>query len=144
MNDIKFLAYDKLRKKVCRVLAIDFEKGNARIVYDNESDWEVTKERLVYMVRLADIELMQYTTIDDKNHKEIYANYIVTGNYNDSYEKYVGVVEWNKTSWVIRPFILISKGVESDCRRGGYCIWRLDSDCEAIGNIYQINWKAKI
>lgn len=46
MNPIKFLAYDKLINKVCKVQSIDFQEGSARTVYDNESDWEVTKERI--------------------------------------------------------------------------------------------------
>lgn len=83
MKELKLRAYHKTEKKMYKVLTIDWQTGNISLVYDNQSDWEVTRERkALHFERIESVELIQYINKKDINGKDIYEDDIITGNQN--------------------------------------------------------------
>ena len=76
MREIKFRAWDKLNKEMINVESINFQE---RRVY---------KDTVSYR-KFEDIDLMQYTGLNDKNNKEIYEGDILFESFGERYYKVV-------------------------------------------------------
>ncbi|EPY2296357.1 YopX family protein [Clostridium sporogenes] len=63
MREIKFRAWDKINKKMLKVVEIDFFRRKMYFTIDNKYYGECS---------LDDVILMQYTGLEDINEKEIY------------------------------------------------------------------------
>ena len=88
MKELKLRAWHRTEKKMYTVLAIDWQTGNINLVYDNKSDWEVTRERkTLSFERIESVELIQYINKKDIHGKDIYESDIVVGTYTFLYGK---------------------------------------------------------
>ena len=117
MREIKFRAWDKENKKMMKVSSLSLE--NKEIA--------VRENGTYHFFRMKNLELMQYTGLNDKNDKEIYEGDILF--FRDENTKYV--VVWQDTAFIIKS-IEIRKYSEKMC-------WLDDTEicCEIVGNIYE-------
>ena len=122
-REIKFRAWLKEEKKIVNVETIDFTDKS--IQYLEKS--EIINAYLLRRVSFDDVELMQYTGLNDKNDKEIYEGDILF--FRDENTKYV--VVWQDAAFIIKS-IEIRKYSEEMC-------WLDDTEicCEIVGNIYE-------
>ena len=122
-REIKFRAWLKEEKKIVNVETIDFTDKS--IQYLEKS--EIINAYLLRRVSFDDVELMQYTGLNDKNDKEIYEGDILF--FRDENTKYV--VVWQDAAFIIKS-IEIRKYSEKMC-------WLDDTEicCEIVGNIYE-------
>ena len=123
MREIKFRAWLKEDKKMENVKTMDFTDKTIRCLKKNE----FINAYLLRRVSFDDVELMQYTGLNDKNDKEIYEGDILF--FRDENTKYV--VVWQDTAFIIKS-IEIRKYSEKMC-------WLDDTEicCEIVGNIYE-------
>jgi uncharacterized phage protein (TIGR01671 family) len=68
MREIKYRAWDKLRKQMVLVFRIDFYLNNVDINWVDKDTEHLQSANLDF----KDVELMQYTELKDKNKKEVY------------------------------------------------------------------------
>ena len=117
MREIKFRAWDKENKKMMKVSSLSLE--NKEIA--------VRENGTYHFFRMKNLELMQYTGLNDKNDKEIYEGDILF--FRDENTKYV--VVWQDAAFIIKS-IEIRKYSEEMC-------WLDDTEicCEIVGNIYE-------
>jgi len=120
MREIKFRAWD-IDQTIREVYAVDWFYGKVSMSHVSGYPHERN---------LADIVLMQYTGLKDRNGKEIYEGDIVRiHRYRNSKSEGNSVVEWYKED---ACFAMIVDGWE---------VWhfmvRNLSDFEVIGNIYE-------
>ena len=71
MREIKFRAYIHDIKKIYPVAMIDWQENGVYVRYLEDGNTRP-------LMRLSDIDLMQFTGLHDKNGKEIYEGDIVT------------------------------------------------------------------
>mgnify|MGYP002713970540 CR=1 FL=1 len=84
----KFKAWDKKRKRVCKVIAIWFSAGS--ILLENSP--------FRYERKLDEVELMKSSGLTDRNGIEIYEGYIVELKYPyDKRIKTKGIIVWNES-----------------------------------------------
>ena len=122
-REIKFRAWLKEDKKMENVKTMDFTDKTIRCLKKNE----FINAYLLRRVSFDDVELMQYTGLNDKNDKEIYEGDILF--FRDENTKYV--VVWQDTAFIIKS-IETRKYSEKMC-------WLDDTEicCEIVGNIYE-------
>ena len=111
MREIKFRAFHKKYKVILPVWRIDFQFQRCQI--GNENAWDSFND-----VELNDVELMQYTGLEDKNGKEIYEGDIV------EVMDLICIVEWGEYRWFFREI------QKQDIGFSGICM-------KIIGNIYE-------
>ena len=123
MREIKFRAWLKEDKKMENVKTMDFTDKTIRCLKKNE----FINAYLLRRVSFDDVELMQYTGLNDKNGKEIYEGDILF--FRDENTKYV--VVWQDAAFIIKS-IEIRKYSEEMC-------WLDDTEicCQIVGNIYE-------
>lgn len=127
MREIKFRAWMKDYKKMCKVNQIDFEKQTAWIEADNgghETRHTTTRD-------IDDIEIMQYTGSKDKNGIKIYEGDIAK--LQDGHTSYY-VVEWHKNGMWIFRFLDNEHQYYSF---NSVCDFMYTVNHEVIGNIYE-------
>ena len=117
MREIKFRAWDNENEKMMKVSSLSLE--NKEIA--------VRENGTYHFFRMKNLELMQYTGLNDKNDKEIYEGDILF--FRDENTKYV--VVWQDAAFIIKS-IEIRKYSEEMC-------WLDDTEicCEIVGNIYE-------
>ena len=122
-REIKFRAWLKEDKKMENVKTMDFTDKTIRCLKKNE----FINAYLLRRVSFDDVELMQYTGLNDKNGKEIYEEDILF--FRDENMKYI--VVWQDAAFIIKS-IEIRKYSEKMC-------WLDDTEicCEIIGNVYE-------
>ena len=119
MREIKFRAWLKEERKMVNVETLFI--GINRLCFGN------SKTEDLFFRDFEEVELMQYTGLEDKNSKEIYEGDILF--FRDENMKYV--VVWQDTAFIIES-IEIRKYSEK-------MYWLDDTEicCEIVGNIYE-------
>ena len=126
MREIKFRAWLKEDKKMENVKTMDFTDKTIRCLKKNE----FINAYLLRRVSFDDIELMQYTGLNDKNGKEIYEGDIVLVKPGGTSTWYKTVVKFKEGAFIAslidgEDYIYIfNRGFDSN-------------DFEIIGNIYE-------
>ncbi len=113
MKEIKFRAWNKEEKSMGRVLVIDFSERT--ITFERLSD------NKVWVDKIDNVYLVQYTGLKDKNGKEIYEG--------DVDERKAVIVCGNEFGEVVVRYRNSDKDIFSE-------IWNL-KEKEIIGNIYE-------
>ena len=123
MREIKFRAWLKEDKKMVNVETMDFTDKS--IQYLKRS--EIINAYILRRESFDDVELMQFTGVNDKNGEEIYEGDILF--FRDENMKYI--VVWQDATFIIKS-IEIRKYSEKMC-------WLDDTEicCEIVGNIYE-------
>ena len=118
-REIKFRAWLKEERKMVNVETLFI--GINRLCFGN------SKTEDLFFRDFEEVELMQYTGLEDKNSKEIYEGDILF--FRDENMKYV--VVWQDTAFIIES-IEIRKYSEK-------MYWLDDTEicCEIVGNIYE-------
>nr|DAP82505.1 MAG TPA: YopX protein [Caudoviricetes sp.] len=126
-REIKFRAWLKEEKKMVNVEIIDFSEKSIQYLEKNE----IIDAYLLRTKFLEDVELMQYTGLDDKNRIEIYEGDILK--YKFPYDrrlKHVSLVKFIETE--------ASFGLK-DIYGNEIPLYRITANnyFEVIGNIYE-------
>ena len=137
MREIKFRAWDKYYRTMCRVDVVT-DKGAHLVGLPVESDWEESEEGYVVLSKGQrfrynnEIDLMQYTGLKDKNKVEIYDGDIVECKV---------MHDININYWVIKPPRWIVEwntlGANFALKHTNDLPFDLSSYWEVIGNIYE-------
>jgi len=117
MRQIKFRAWNKEEKIMSEPFTL-WGITDGFIRFD--------EERLIFGFE-DDVEVMQYTSLKDKNGKEIYEGDILLSPFKNHY-----LVEWDKEA-VRFAFI----GYGKILVKGHYPVWQFIKAYEVIGNIYE-------
>lgn len=127
MRPIKFRAWDKLKKKMAKVISIRFDSKGVEQAFLHYDNTPLNDDRWVP----ADcLELREYTDLKDKNGKKIFEGDIVRAMNKDiflvCFHQDKNVITWVlKTQWDI-----------DNKFSGAFNIWDL-KEIEKIGNIYE-------
>ena len=126
-REIKFRAWLKEEKKMVNVETIDFSEKSIQYLEKNE----IIDAYLLRTTFLEDVELMQYTGLDDKNGIEIYEGDILK--YKFPYDrrlKHVSLVKFIETE--------ASFGLK-DIYGNEIPLYRITANnyFEVVGNIYE-------
>ena len=120
MREIKFRAWDKLKKKVVEVAGVNFVEGIVML-------WKnVGSVRSTYYAELDSVELIEFTGLKDKNGTEIYEGDIL------SREAFLSwLVKWHDGGFV-------SENITGVYEKRHYPLTQASCDQrEVIGNIYE-------
>ena len=113
MREIKFRAWDKINKDMFNVESINFQESR------------VYKDTVSYR-EFNNVDVMQYTGLEDKNGKEIYEGDIVFESFGENYYK---VVFENGS---------FRAEFEGDFEEHSFeLIDVVAQGCEVVGNIYE-------
>ncbi len=115
MREIKFKAFDKKYDCIVDVVEISFETNTILIEYIDEHDGDIVQEWRDF----KDIELMQFTGIEDKNGVEIHEGDIV------------------KLKYVSYPLEVKYNVALAQFQMGDEHRFTALQDVEVIGNIYE-------
>jgi uncharacterized phage protein (TIGR01671 family) len=115
MREIKFRAWEKSSQQMHEVVQIDFKNWIA-IPVPEQVDDEGGVNWILEQRRIADVELMQYTGLKDKNGKEVYE-----GDIMDFENGYITEIFWDRGGFRTHDLLVMS-----DLSHG-----------IIIGNIYQ-------
>lgn len=126
MRERKFRAWDSERKEMARVINLDTEDCDVRLIDENCGRWTTVYPYIA--------TVMEYTTMKDNNNKEIYEGDIVefldSSESTDSYERdefwNVGKVFWNTER--------LGFDVSNRCDVDAEDVW---TDIRVIGNIFE-------
>ena len=126
MREIKFRAFNKAERKMCRVVSIDFT-GFITVRFP---EFEHESDDYNDQMSIEEFEpLMQFTGLKDKNGREIYEGDIVRGKYGKN-----GIVKNYEIRWLIGHFAAVDRNnITGD--EHYYPIGLLEG--EVIGNIYE-------
>lgn len=123
MRDIKFRAWDKIKKQMSDVRVIDWLNKMVDLPYpDIEREWDINSNE-------NEVVLMQYTGLKDNNEKEIYEGDIVKA---VSFAKWVGLIKYlpEKSAFVLW-------NIEKQPYRDDYVfLSQFEDGFEVLGNIY--------
>ncbi|NPU86292.1 MAG: hypothetical protein HPY65_17570 [Syntrophaceae bacterium] len=119
MREIKFRAWDKTNKRSIDLKNSAIDPLSGEIIGAHDPDE-------FYLFDSCDYDLMQYTSLKDKNGKEIYEGDIVNGAGEYCVEK--KPVIWSRSGWYA--------GYEDKEKTNITSLCALD-DIEVIGNIYE-------
>ena len=131
MREIKFRAWDKINKRMCRVGRIEWSIDDYFVVW---IEWDEKDEHREELRNLSQVDIMQYTGLKDKYGKEIYEGDIILYQVNDNY-KCKATVNWSKGGFVFMWQDKTSPSNLSD-------FWFENTDnkiTEVIGNVYESN-----
>ena len=118
MRENKFIAWNKVEKKMGEVRILDFI---CQMV-------QVKIGKLFAMWEFKDIELLQFTGVKDKNGVDIYEGDIITYQYMFADNKSTFEVKWN----------INRSGFYVGNEDGYFCLEKdLKNQFEVIGNIYE-------
>ena len=142
MRPLRFRAWDKIEKVMCQVEVINFQKGcllrgNSPTEGHLQADGNLFIHGFEsgHFVRWADLELMEYTGLKDKNGKEIYHLDII----KTDCETQFGKVEGEST--VVWSDRYLGFGIEGPFVDGwgvrSFTSMFYLSEIEIIGNIYE-------
>jgi len=121
VREIKFRAWDKSSKAMCKVKQILKFDGNMHFILDNpNSDFWGNN----YGCDINRIELMQYTGRHDINGKEVYEGDTVKAKDSYTGREFTGNIEFRDCSFCI----------VGDCVSN--CRW-MDYEVEVIGNVWE-------
>jgi uncharacterized phage protein (TIGR01671 family) len=132
MREIKFRAWDKNNKAMCKVKKILSFDGMMHLILDNpNADFWGNN----YGANTGWVELMQYTGLHDSNGKEIYEGDIVcfqTFAPNTDWDD--GIMIWVKSAveWSDSLFAWVVKGQSNNSLNS-----IIKTGIEVIGNIYE-------
>ena len=129
MRDIKFRAYYKADKRIYEVLYLDFASNELRL-WDEETE-------LDFECSFEDVELMQYTGLNDQNDTEIYRGSIVKfdpqapcgDEFYNPRDGEIGEVIFDFGSFVVRPIDKKRESLRFSLSELG--------DWVVVGNIYE-------
>ena len=123
MKEIKFRAWDNHSEKMLEIIQINFR--------DNYLDYSgINSENGKRRLLLKEVELMQFTGLQDKNGVDIYEGDILIYQHMFVDKKSVSEVIWNE------KYSGFASYVEDDERR--YILEKeLKNQFEVIGNIYE-------
>lgn len=121
MREIKFRAWDG--RHIAEVIGIKFSAD-----LTPHSVLTVISPNMVYE-SIAEIKLMQFTNLLDKNDKEVFESDILKDNYGTTY-----IVEWEEEQ---TPGFHLTPIDEPKVQIEEYKLWRDSDRIEVIGNIYE-------
>ena len=132
MIEIKFRAWDKKRKVMFKVRAIDMDDSGrcGQRIEDGEP---------LRFIDRKDVELMQYTGLKDSHGIEIYEGDVV----KIIDENYTSLIMWEHGAWCIyhpyRKHFDINCGFTEEREHIGFGYWTKKAlkNTEVIGNIYE-------
>ena len=124
MRDIRFRAWDKIKKQMSDVRVLDWLNKMVDLPHpDIEREWDINSNE-------NEVVLMQYTGLKDNNEKEIYEGDIVKA---VSFARWVGFIKYlpEKSAFVLWD-------IEKQPYRDDYVfLSQFEDGFEVLGNIYE-------
>lgn len=130
MREIKFRAWDKVNKKVRKVMSLDFYTTRSSEVTLVSDDGDA------YLRYFEQIELMQYTGLRDKNGAEIYEGDIVEIVQPKQSNMWMGSSLLSSHSWENKYRNVVQWQNDNNPRWDGLLVWG-GGTIEVLGNIYE-------